>query len=216
MNKPILAGSETLELPVAVQLFAGEAPITTNRAQGATSIKLPQYAVIALVADKIVRYNAAGNDGSEKAVGILADELDTIAYPGAWAPYYTGGDFNHKALVFPALVSAAVADGDNTGNGTVGSLTVNAGAPAETWTLTLITAAANGGTFSVVGSVSGAKANATVGSAYNNGSVAFTIADGSTDFVVGDTFTIQATQPTLTQARAVFAALSTIKISKTI
>lgn len=80
-----------------------------------------------------------------------------------------------------------------TGNGTMTGLTVSRTAPAEVWTITLKTAVANAGVFSVVGSVSGAKADATVGVAYDNGFVAFTINDGSTDFIVGDHFTVTVT-----------------------
>jgi hypothetical protein len=62
----------------------------------------------------------------------------------------------------------------------------------ETWTITCTAAAANGGTFSVSGSVSGAQAAATVGVEYNSGEIAFTITDGATDFIVGDVFTVSA------------------------
>lgn len=77
-----------------------------------------------------------------------------------------------------------------TGTGTMTGLATRASAVAEVWTVKLITAAANGGTFSVTCSLSGAKANATVGTPYDNGFIAFTINDGATDFVVGDTFTV--------------------------
>lgn len=91
-----------------------------------------------------------------------------------------------------------------TGNGilTKGTATsytlLNSGATqatvTETWTVTCTAAVADGGTFSVVGSVSGAQANATVGVAYDNGKVLFTIADGTTDFIVGDQFTFTSTR----------------------
>lgn len=87
-----------------------------------------------------------------------------------------------------------------TGNGTLtfgGTYPSDGTYPAtvtETWTITCTAAAANGGTFGVVGSVSGAQASATVGTPYDNGKVAFTIADGSTDFIVGDAFTFTTTQ----------------------
>lgn len=38
------------------------------------------------------------------AVGIAAQPI-AAATPGAWIPYFTGGDFNHEALVWPAAVS---------------------------------------------------------------------------------------------------------------
>lgn len=62
----------------------------------------------------------------------------------------------------------------------------------ETWTLVCTSASADGGTFSVTGSVSGAQAVATVGAAYDNGEVQFLINDGTTDFAVNDTFVLQA------------------------
>lgn len=64
----------------------------------------------------------------------------------------------------------------------------------ENWTVTCITASAGGGVFSVVGSVSGAQANATVGVDYDNDKVVFRIDDGSVDFQVGDAFTFSTTQ----------------------
>lgn len=215
MNNPKLAGSDTMDIAAPVQLFAGEAPIVTNRAQGGANVNLPQWTVIALVNDLIVRYNPLGADGSQNAKGILVTDLNTIAEPGSWAPYYTSGDFNYEAIGLYAIPDAAVKDGDAVGGGSVGSLTAALNAPTETWTLTATSAGATAA-FSVVGSVSGAQAAAVTGTAYNNGIIAFTIADGTPDFAIGDVFTIEVHQPTLTQARGVFAALPTIRVSKTI
>lgn len=81
-----------------------------------------------------------------------------------------------------------------TGNGTMTALTANpAASTVEVWTVKLKTVVANGGVFSVVGSVSGAAADATVGVAYDNGQIRFTINDGSTDFILNDTFTVTST-----------------------
>lgn len=93
--------------------------------------------------------------------------------------------------------------GSRTGNGTLTSLEASPSSVTETWTLTCTAAAANGGTFSVVGSVSGAQASATVGTAYSNTFLSFTIVDGTTDFIVGDKFIIPVTQGQLSaQSRA--------------
>lgn len=81
-----------------------------------------------------------------------------------------------------------------TGNGTLDGLEASPSSITETWTLTCTAAAPDGGTFSVVGSVSGAKADATVGTAYDNGLISFTITNGTTDFVVGDAFSFAVTQ----------------------
>lgn len=101
----------------------------------------------------------------------------------------------------PAAAAAAVPGGGNTGNGTVSGIGVNdIFTVTETWTLTCIHAVVNGGIFEVSGSITGARGNATVGSAYasnnivpSNSEIVFTINDGATDFVVGDSFTIATT-----------------------
>lgn len=80
------------------------------------------------------------------------------------------------------------------GDGTLSGLEAMPAAVTETWTLTCTAASLDGGTFSVVGSISGATADATVGTAYDNGKLQFTIQDGASDFVVGDSFTIPVTQ----------------------
>lgn len=81
-----------------------------------------------------------------------------------------------------------------TGNGAIKRLAVMAtNVPKETWTITCTTAATDGGIFSVVGSTSGAQANATVGTFYDNGIISFLIQDGSVDFAVNDAFTLSTT-----------------------
>ena len=77
-----------------------------------------------------------------------------------------------------------------TGNGTCTAVSVNGrSARVETWTITA-TSATN---FTVSGSVSGAKAAATVGTAYNNGTIAFTLTAGGTAFTAGGVWTIAVT-----------------------
>lgn len=93
-----------------------------------------------------------------------------------------------------AYADAAAPKAGNTGNGTVTGVAVGqAAAKDESWEIECITAAPNGGTFKVTGSVSGLQtAQATVGVAYNSdgGELQFTINDGAVDFIVGDKFTI--------------------------
>lgn len=94
--------------------------------------------------------------------------------------------------------------GSNTGNGTVTGVDCTAATVTETWTLTCTAAATNGGTFSVVGSVTGALANATVGVAYSNAKISFTINDGTADFIIGDSFTIATTAGALAGSGSVW------------
>jgi len=84
-----------------------------------------------------------------------------------------------------------------TGDGALTNLDSTVNSITETWTLTCTATAVNGGTFSVVGSVSGAQASATVGVAYSNTFLSFTIADGAIDFALGDAFTVNITQGAL-------------------
>lgn len=97
--------------------------------------------------------------------------------------------------------------GTRTGTGTLTGLEASPASVTETWTLTCTAAAANGGTFSVVGSVSGAKPAATVGVAYDNGLLKFTIGDGATDFAVGDTFVVPVAQGAASAAGAAWEVL---------
>ncbi len=77
----------------------------------------------------------------------------------------------------------------NTGNGAAGAVTLAVHAMAGGYTLRCVSAAANGGTFAVFAPAGGRLADLTVGQPYN-GHFAVTIADGSADFIVGDSFTV--------------------------
>lgn len=90
-----------------------------------------------------------------------------------------------------ATVAAAVATAGNTGNGAV---TLNAtpfGGTAKegTYRIIAIEPAANGGVFAVEDPEGRVVGRAVVGAEFV-GPIVFTIADGATDFVAGDSFTI--------------------------
>jgi len=91
-----------------------------------------------------------------------------------------------------ASAAAAVA-GANTGNGTVSGISVPASGIAETITLLAVHSATNAGLFQVSGSVSGALGNAIVGTPFISSKINLTINDGTTDFIIGDSFTIVVT-----------------------
>ena len=104
-------------------------------------------------------------------------------------------DYNDLAAKVSSFVSKTKeagtpsAGGSNTGNGTVYGASADISSVVETWTLTCTTGGASA-VFSVVGSVTGAKADATVNTPYVNGYCNFTIIGGSTNFVTSDSFTI--------------------------
>ena len=93
-----------------------------------------------------------------------------------------------NAATIPHTIENLAYDAGNTGDGEIGTPVVVDDAPNETWTL-VCTGAGPSATFSVTGSVSGAQAIATSGVAYDNGIVAFTIADGTTAWAVDDEIT---------------------------
>ena len=95
-----------------------------------------------------------------------------------------------KTLIESELKNTIILGASNTGNGLVNGVSAPIYTTSQVWTLTCTKATTDSGTFSVVGSVSGAKTDLTVGTAYDNGLLAVLVADGSTDWAVGDTVTI--------------------------
>lgn len=88
--------------------------------------------------------------------------------------------------------TAAVVPGTNTGNGvfTIDATNpVRVGAKLGTYTIRCSVAAANGGTFQVYDPNGDLIGQVLVGATFDN-QIKFAIADGASDFVVGDSFTI--------------------------
>lgn len=94
---------------------------------------------------------------------------------------------------FLASPTGTATAGTNTGNGTMGTVTVTGKAQIGTYTLKINKAAANAGDFTVVNPQGNVVGNGTVAVAFSCPDMSFTLADGATDFVVGDTFTIAVT-----------------------
>lgn len=105
-----------------------------------------------------------------------------------------------------AATGAATAGADNTGNGTMGAITVTAGAKAGVYTLEITGAASNAGAFRVTDPDGVFVNDGDVAAAFSSGGLAFTLADGATDFVVGDTFAIAVTYT----ANAAFLGLAVL------
>lgn len=106
------------------------------------------------------------------------DTAGTIAVGTVLGKYITGG------------TAAAVADAGNTGNGVMGTITVTAPAKVGEYRLVFVAAATNAGTFVVTDPDGRTVGAGTVAVAFSKGGLAFTLADGATDFAVGDAFTI--------------------------
>jgi len=84
----------------------------------------------------------------------------------------------------------ATTAGTNTGNGDVTGEAVGANTLVGAYVLTCTGAATNSGTFSVVAPDGRRLKDATVAVAYVTDEISFTIADGSTDYVAADSFSI--------------------------
>lgn len=93
-------------------------------------------------------------------------------------------------VVMDTPVAAAVAG--NTGNGTIGTLSMLAGVKEGVYKIMCIEPASNGGVFEVSDPDGYTIGRAVVASAFAN-QIGFTIADGATDFVAGDSFTFTVT-----------------------
>ncbi|WP_134677508.1 head decoration protein [Ectopseudomonas khazarica] len=100
-----------------------------------------------------------------------------------------------KAGTLIALITAAnaltpVADAGNTGNGTIGSVTVTSAAISGAYLLAISEAAENGGKFELVDPTGAQVGEGTVGQAFTGGGLTFTLSGGATDFAEGDGFTL--------------------------
>ena len=88
-------------------LFAGSGEVRTRSSTFASGITLAANAVIArnTSTGNLVQWAPAGANGTNIAVGITCEAIDTTA-GAANHPYYISGDFNIAALVWPTATDA--------------------------------------------------------------------------------------------------------------
>lgn len=86
--------------------------------------------------------------------------------------------------------TTGTAGGGNTGNGTMTSVTGGKNVKVGTYTITCIASETNLGAWAVKDPDGEGLPGAVTGTAYTSGQINFTINDGATDFVAGDTFTV--------------------------
>lgn len=139
-----------------------------------------------------------------KPIGILGSDTTISATSDGNVSVCVWGEVDSGGMTFPGSATAdtvptsnggtamaITADGGNTGDGVAGAITQGSLAKAGTYTLTCIDAAVSGSEiFQVVDPEGSVMAPLTVAVAYDNGAFAVTIADGATDFIVGDSFTV--------------------------
>jgi len=139
---------------------------------------------MSLVATEATRFNAVVKYEQEASVGICRDVV--TAYEGS-ATSYPVGTVLGRTFVSTSVTATA---GTNTGNGAIGTVTATGKAQRGTYTIRIIKAASNAGDFTVSDPSGAVIGNGTVAVAYSN-QLAFTLADGATDFVVGDSWTVE-------------------------
>jgi hypothetical protein len=104
-----LAAGETYTSTIQ-QLFAGDGAIRTDNGTFATAQNLVANTVIARITatNLIVPWAPGASDGSQKAIGITCEAVNTTSPAGAAVhPYYISGDFNEAALTFAGTPTAA-------------------------------------------------------------------------------------------------------------
>lgn len=198
----------------AVKVTAG-----ANAAQNATTMTLnvpvgttlAKGVVLDFGGGKFARLGQVVVGTGANAAGIVVDALVTaisngdVAYYGGSGPKFVAagtimaelstGKVIPDKLQTATYDAAATAKGTNTGNGvlTLGTPKTLAGVMVGTYRVVFVEPVTNLGTFVVEDPNGTVIGEGVVGTAFAT-QVSFTIADGSTDFVAGDSFTIAVTQ----------------------
>lgn len=97
------------------------------------------------------------------------------------------GDALVRTLISPTGTAGAIV---GTGNGVMGTITVAENATPDTYTLRIVKAVANAGDFTITNSHGVVVSTGSVAVAHVGAGMSFTLADGATDFIVGDTIPI--------------------------
>lgn len=148
-------------------------------------IAVPGYTYQHDTDDGVASVTRAAKSGGNTGGGSMT--LASPAYGGA----VKHGIYLVRAVGGAFAGTSAAKSGGNTGNGTLGSLTT-AGVAVQTgiYRARCYVAAVNGGSFVVEDPDGNTLGIAVVGSPFTSSEIGFTIADGATDFVVGDGFDI--------------------------
>lgn len=127
-----------------------------------------------------------------RAGGFMVSEMPGL-YSRDNITVLSGENLAAGAVLERVLVGASVAGAaaaGNTGNGTIGTLTAGNASQEGVYTAVVVEPAANGGTFVVEDPQGREVGRGNVAAAFTGGGIGFTIADGATDFAVGDRFNI--------------------------
>lgn len=137
-----------------------------------------------VIATEATRFNAVVKYEQEASVGICRDVVTVYE---AGAKTYPVGTVLGKTFVSTSVTATA---GTNTGNGAIGTVTATGKAQRGTYTIRINKADSNAGDFTVADPSGAVIGFGTVAVAFSN-QIAFTLADGANDFVVGDSFSVE-------------------------
>jgi len=162
---------------VSLAVFAAGVPLT------------PNDAIIGMGMATVASFGTEGTYAPDK---LLAGDPDMLLTRSVTIPSGTAALLRGALLGKITLAGASETHAGNTGNGVMtldATNPVRAGAKQGVYKATLITAAANGGTFRVEDPDGAVLGDVAVGATFDD-DIKFVIADGATDFIVGDTFLI--------------------------
>lgn len=109
---------------------------------------------------------------------------------GGTGTYTVSASQTASSTTITAAGAVATAFAGNTGNGAMGAITLSAGAKPGNYKLVVVEPGTNVGTFVVEDPDGKFVGRGVVAAAFSAGGLAFTLADGATDFVAGDGFDI--------------------------
>ena len=109
-DKDLAAGGTIEGTYTPVELFAGDADVVTEEETVVLGQNLAKLTVVGKVTatNKLVAWDPAAVDGSQVAYGILTQAANAVA-ADVNLGVYTGGFFNHAALVWPVGVATFAA-----------------------------------------------------------------------------------------------------------
>jgi hypothetical protein len=186
-------------------------PVTVTFKNGGTVI--PAGAVLDFGGGKYARVAAPYTSGAN----ITVDAIPTALVSTDTATYFEPGDSGRKALPAGTVISidgptrsvVAAAVAGNTGDGTITAVSASALAEPGIYRLTNVEPVTDNGRFIVEAPDGTTIGDAVVGTPATVGGLTFTITDGSTDFAVGDQFTIEVnTDPASQSSMAVPRSLN--------
>lgn len=142
-----------------------------------------------LVATDVARVSNAIKHEYDPATGFTRKTL--TVYEATAQTYVGGSAVLARTLASGACTPAAVTG--NTGNGTMGAVTVYPTAKLGYYLVRVVATATNAGVIAVFYPNGTLVGYGNVAAAFVGGGLSFTLADGSTDFAVGDAFTLPVT-----------------------